>query len=311
LTPESPTQPIIPYYEDLTSLLADIEIYHSSVYEFQMINPIENNNSSITDNTCVISTRILNQEEERPILKSISANNCSQPRYVLCETKTLIVPNFQQGCFRKPLILDLPALISNRLTYQLCLTVCRELQTKLVIIHINKCYCLNGFVSKKFNLTADLGEYQKQDCGNPCLGNQHEKCGNDDTIIVFHILYSQRTYNNVPKPAEPFPDFIYDSCINVNSFNSSTTYQFNLNHIHPRHCLELCTNRQQKYALINLNKCFCTNIPIKNDEYNTDILSNQQCSKHCSANYFYTCGNNESSTIYSMYIMQPKCRHGK
>jgi len=310
LTPESPTQPIIPYYEDLTSLLADIEIYHSSVYEFQMINPIENNNSSITDNTCVISTRILNQEEERPILKSISANNCSQPRYVLCETKTLIVPNFQQGCFRKPLILDLPALISNRLTYQLCLTVCRELQTKLVIIHINKCYCLNGFVSKKFNLTADLGEYQKQDCGNPCLGNKHEQCGNDDTIIVFHIINSPHIYNNAPKPAEPFPDFIYDSCINVKSFNPSTTYQFNLNHLHPRHCLELCTNRQQKYALINSNKCFCTNIPIKTDE-NADIVSHSLCSQQCSANYFYTCGNNTSSTIYSMYIMQPKCRHSK
>jgi hypothetical protein len=83
-----------------------------------------------------------------------------------------------------------------------------------------------------------------------------------------------------------------------------------MNNIHPRHCLELCTKYQQKYALINGNKCFCTNIPVKNDR-STIILTHQVCSLKCSANYFYTCGNKDNETIYSMYIMKPQCLHGK
>ena len=45
--------------------------------------------------------------------------------------------------------------------------------------------------------------------------------------------------------------------------------------------------------------------------YNIDILTGQSCSQQCSGNYFYSCGNKNNSTIYSMYILQPKCRHGK
>jgi hypothetical protein len=167
---DSSTQSFNHYYEDLSSLASSTDIYHSAINEFQMINPTENNDSSIIDDSCVISTRTINEEKERPMLKSNSTNNCSQPRHVLCETKTLIDRNFQQGCFRKPLTLDLPALISNRLTYELCLSICQELQTKLAVIHINKCYCLNGFTSRTFNLTADLGKYQKLDCGYVCSG---------------------------------------------------------------------------------------------------------------------------------------------
>jgi hypothetical protein len=135
-----------------------------------MINPIDNNDSNITDQSCIISTRTVIEENERSILKTTPMNNCSKARHVLCETKTLIVRNFQQGCFRKPLTLDLPALISNRLTYELCLSVCQELQTRIAIIHIDKCYCLNGASSKVFNLTADLEKYQRKDCGFPCSG---------------------------------------------------------------------------------------------------------------------------------------------
>jgi hypothetical protein len=145
----------------------------------------------------------------------------------------------------------------------------------------------------------------------PNLGNENELCGNENTIIAFHILDSRRTYTDAGTPAEPFPDFIYDSCINVNFFDRTATYKFNLYHPHPRLCLELCTKYQQKYALIRSNKCFCTNIPIKDEEYDFEILSNEHCSQKCSANYFYSCGNENNSTIYSMYIMQPKCRHGK
>ncbi|CAF2887415.1 unnamed protein product [Rotaria sp. Silwood2] len=145
------------------------------------------------------------------------------------------------------------------------------------------------------------------------LGNQHERCGDEDTVVVFHIIEIRRLFTEFRTPPEPFPDFVYDSCIYVDSFDTSTTYQFNLNNIynaHPRHCLQLCTNYQQKYALINANICLCTNIQIKDIQYNTTILQNQHCSQECPANYFYTCGSKINSTIYSMYIMQPKCRHG-
>ena len=102
--------------------------------------------------------------------------------------------------------------------------------------------------------------------------------------------------------------------MHVKSFNPNLTYQFILHHRknnHPRHCLELCKNHNQKYALINSNQCFCTNIPIKNDQYDTDILPREECSQRCGANYFYTCGGKHNSTVYSMYILVPKCRHGK
>jgi hypothetical protein len=158
------------YYEDLTSLESINSIYRSSINEFQMINPTEMNNSSMIDNSCVISKRTVIEAEERPILGNTQMNNCSKAIHVLCETKTLIVQNFQQGCFRKPLTLDLPSLISNRLTHELCVSVCRELQTKLSIIHINKCYCLNGITSKVLNLTEDLRNYQQNSCGNSCSG---------------------------------------------------------------------------------------------------------------------------------------------
>ena len=303
------------YYQDLSSLVSNDTSDYLPINEFQMINPIDNKNqSNIMDLSCIVSIRTTLEEYERPVLNSIQMNNCSKSRYVLCETKTLIIRNYEQGCFQKPLTFDLPALISNELTYELCLSICQELQTKLAIIHINKCYCLDGFASKSFNLTADLEKYQQKNCGNPCLGNRNELCGNEDTIVVFDIFDSKRTYTDASTPPEPFPDFRYDGCIKVNSFDPTTTNQFNLtnlNNSHPRHCLELCTNYQQKYALMNSNKCFCTNIPIKDEQYHTDLLPHKFCSQKCAANYFYTCGNRDNSTIYSMYIMQPKCRHGR
>jgi hypothetical protein len=144
------------------------------------------------------------------------------------------------------------------------------------------------------------------------LGNSHEFCGNDNTIVTFQILDSRRTFTYARTPAEPFPNYIYDSCIALNSFNQSTTYQFTINdkeNFHPRYCLSLCTKYEQKYALINNGKCLCTNDAIKGT--NIDILRGDNCSQQCEGNYFYSCGNKNNRTIYSMYLLQPKCRHGK
>jgi hypothetical protein len=166
---ESSTPEFNLYYEDLPSLSDDL-VSTENIDEFQMISPVENNSLSITDDSCLISTRTGSKAEERPVLRTVTTANCSQPRYVLCETKGLIVHSFDQGCFRKPLTMDLPALISTKLTYELCLTVCRGLDTSFAVIHINKCYCFNGYASEKFKLTVDLGLYQRGTCGDPCSG---------------------------------------------------------------------------------------------------------------------------------------------
>ncbi len=100
----------------------------------------------------------------------------------------------------------------------------------------------------------------------------------------------------------------------MNSFNQSITYQFtivNQSDFHPRYCLEFCTKYNQKYALINHGQCLCTNSPMKDEEDNVDILTGQSCSQQCQGNYFYSCGHKTNVTIYSLYLLKPKCRHGK
>ncbi|CAF1131269.1 unnamed protein product [Rotaria sordida] len=284
---------------------------HGSINEFQVIDSNEDQN--ITNNTCIIITRTISEEEEKPIIKNLSINNCSQPRHVLCETNTLIVQKYLYDCFNKPNIFDLPALISNYLTHELCLSLCQELQTKLAILHINKCYCLNGATSNSFNITTDLQNFQQKNCGNFCPGNSHEICGNDNTIVVFQIIDSRRTYTFARTPPEPFPNYAYDSCIYLNSLNQSIIYRFKISNkydFHPRYCLTFCTKYQQKYALINDIECLCTNKPMKDEDSDVDVLTGQQCSQPCAGNYFYSCGNKDNITIYSMYLLSPKCRHG-
>jgi hypothetical protein len=96
--------------------------------------------------------------------------------------------------------------------------------------------------------------------------------------------------------------------------NQSITYQFTIkdrHDFHPRYCLALCSKYEQKYALINSGECLCTNNPMKDDQSDISILTGQDCSQQCAANYFYTCGNKDNSSVYSLYKMQPICRHGK
>ena len=142
------------------------------------------------------------------------------------------------------------------------------------------------------------------------IGSQHERCGDADTIVVFHILDSRRRFIENSIPIQAYPDFAYDSCLLVDRLDTSTAYQFAMNNVHPRHCLELCNKFNQSYALINRDQCFCTNVPLKIDDANS-ILINEDCSMKCSGNYFYTCGSQSNTTIYSMYVMKPQCRHGK
>ena len=82
-------------------------------------------------------------------------------------------------------------------------------------------------------------------------------------------------------------------------------------HYHPRYCLALCTKYKQKYALINDGTCLCTNKQMKGEQDDVDRVTGQTCNRLCRGNYFYTCGNTDNSTIYSMYILKSKCTHGK
>lgn len=137
---------------------------HGAINEFQAINYEEHKN------TCVVITRSVTEEKERPVLQSTPTENCTQPRHVLCETNTLVVQGFQYACLKKPITFDLPALISNELTQELCLAVCQELQTKFAIIQMNKCYCLQGSSPSSANISTDFAEYRRPTCGNVCGG---------------------------------------------------------------------------------------------------------------------------------------------
>lgn len=281
---------------------------HDSIDEFQISGANPNDNQ-----TCVHITRTVISEEERPRIDVNDPGNCSTPRHVLCETNTLIVQNFQYMCLKKPTSLDLPALISHDLTHEFCLSVCQEFQTKLAILHMNKCYCLNSAFSTALNITVQFDKHRQDSCGNVCPGNSHELCGDENTIVAFQILDSRRTFTYARTPAEPFPAYVYDSCMLINAFNQSTFYQFritNRDDLHPRYCLSLCTKYQQKYALINHDYCLCTNEPIKNDFDNIEILTTKNCTQSCRGNYFYSCGYKDNPMIYSLYLLLPECRHG-
>jgi hypothetical protein len=153
------------------------------------------------------------------------------------------------------------------------------------------------------------------------LGNQYERCGNPNTIVVLREdkpTYLSR-YVETNEQDKPYPNFIYHSCIDLSSINESEIYQFNLTRmsdVHPRHCVELYTNFKQKYSLLNSNRCLCTNIPIKKLKDNLfasfrTTSNNNNCTQECQANYFYTCGNANNSNIYSMYVMKLQCPPGK
>ncbi len=159
----------------------------SSINEFQIINPNEDNNSSIKDDSCLVVSRTIINKNESFILKT-QTNNCSQSRHVLCTTKPILDLSFKIGCYSKPLTLDLPAMISNHLTYELCLSVCANLKTKLAVINMNKCYCLNVEILQIRNLISNRTKFTAKDCGNPCSG-----MFNKSVKLYFKILLLRKS----------------------------------------------------------------------------------------------------------------------
>jgi hypothetical protein len=149
------------------------------------------------------------------------------------------------------------------------------------------------------------------------LGNKHEQCGDENTIVVYNVIDSRSSYKSSYRTYldKPNPDFIYDSCIYLHSVNPSTTYQMSFKDTHdiqPRRCLEICTRYHQNYALLNRNKCLCTNIPPKRKKASDSFTSQDfSCTRECPGNYFYTCGNSSNSSVYSMYTMKLHCPASK
>ncbi|CAF3890725.1 unnamed protein product [Rotaria sp. Silwood1] len=284
-----PLEEWYPYIERSASLVSNVGINISSVNEFQMISPNNDNSSNLRDDSCLVLTRSgIDEKQRSSILKNIQLNNCSKPRHTLCQTKTIKGYNSEQYCYRKPLTLDLLTMISNHLTYELCLTVCGEFKTNMVVIHMNKCYCIDAAVSQILDSQKNFGKYRTKDCGNPCPGNTRQ-------LNIGALLDSLNFGRN---------------CIHLNFINHSEIYEFHLNHIndiHPRHCLELCKKYKQQYTLLNSNKCLCTNIVMKKKRYNGIDFPDLNCTQQCPGNYLYTCGNANDSTIYTVYVEQPRC----
>lgn len=156
--------------KNLSLFTSDSDFSYSSIEEFQMIKSNENSNTSTKNDSCLISKRTLTDEADTLAITNTPTSNCSKPRHVLCEMKSITLESFREGCYSKPATLGSPALISNHLTHELCLSVCQELKTITAVIHINKCYCLNTPTSKLLNTTVNRLKYEQKKCGDPCPG---------------------------------------------------------------------------------------------------------------------------------------------
>ncbi len=167
--------------------MSNVSINLSSTNEFQMINPNEDNNSSIKDDSCLVVSRTVIDKKGSFILKNTQINNCSQSRHVLCKTKPMFDFSSKIECYSRPLTLDLPAMISNHLTYELCLSVCQSLKTKLAVINMNKCYCLslNADILQTQFVISNVRKFSTKDCGNPCSGMF------DKSILILFVLSNQ------------------------------------------------------------------------------------------------------------------------
>ena len=130
----------------------------------------EDNNSSTNDDSCFVFTRSEMNEQRSSIVKANQVKNCSKPRHVLCRIQSMLGYHSMKACFNTPLTLDLPAVISNHLTYELCLSVCGNLGSDIAVLNINKCYCFNVGYQQMASIRRNHAKYNIMDCGKPCSG---------------------------------------------------------------------------------------------------------------------------------------------
>ncbi|CAF1490312.1 unnamed protein product, partial [Rotaria sordida] len=163
----------VSYTEKSDELISDIDVNLSSINEFQMSNSNNDNNSNIEDNSCLVFERSIIDEKQRHFtIKTSQISICSESKHVLCEVKSTIGFHSQEICYQKPLTLGLPAVISNYLTNELCVSVCETLGTRLAIINMNKCYCVHNNAEQVTSDNTNYINYRTKNCGNPCPGFQ-------------------------------------------------------------------------------------------------------------------------------------------
>lgn len=146
-------------------------------------------------------------------------------------------------------------------------------------------------------------------------GNRHETCGSDTSVVVLKTgaFFSYSKYRT-KKMNVPSIDFFYDSCVQLNTSHQSSVLSFELKgdvDTHPRHCLELCSKYERPKALLSSKKCLCLNTSQYLDSEVKQHVDSVKCSQECRGNYFYSCGNENDSTIYSAYLLRKSCPPGK
>lgn len=160
------------YYEDVlpnTDENNTANAHIGAINEF-IVSELKENNNDSKDSSCILVSRIPPSDQEKPIIKANRLETCAHQRHVLCESNTLVVQNFLVRCLQRPLSMDPPAVISDQMTHEFCLSNCQELQTKLALIQMNKCYCVKGSSPNLLNITADYVDFYKKSCGDLCPG---------------------------------------------------------------------------------------------------------------------------------------------
>lgn len=136
-----------------------------------MLNVKENNDLAKSEDSCLVVTRTLSDNK----ITAIYNSTCSKPRRVLCTTRSMLGYQNRLVCYRKPLTLGLPTMISSHMTYELCSTACKTMYGDITLIQMNKCYCLKIPSSRQFDIHKFIVKYETKDCGNPCPGMSN-KC---------------------------------------------------------------------------------------------------------------------------------------
>lgn len=146
---------------------SNVYISQSSINELQMISSDE---STHKNDSCLVFARSESNMARNSMIKTIPTDNCSQPRYALCQTKPIILHLSKNKCLEKPLTLDLPVMISNHMTSELCRSLCGNLTTIFAVVQMNKCYCGNLTLVKSIENIFNDSIHRKRDCGKPCPG---------------------------------------------------------------------------------------------------------------------------------------------
>ncbi|CAF4162837.1 unnamed protein product, partial [Rotaria sordida] len=75
---ETESQPFYGYYEDWASSMSNINSNRSYINEFQMIKSKEDSNSSVKDDSCLVMSCSIIDEQPSSIINNSQYNNCSK-----------------------------------------------------------------------------------------------------------------------------------------------------------------------------------------------------------------------------------------